>query len=67
MVVGGIKGEDDGNKRELATELCDLTDGKFSCTDQESILNDYTAPPLLFKVEKDFEQTLYDASCLPKN
>ena len=64
MVVGGykkyIKGE---NTNGVKTEFCDLSDENVTCIDQDSILYDYGAPPLLFKVEKDYEQVLYNANC----
>ena len=59
VVVGGRTTK----KEEIRTEFCDVTDSKISCTDQDSSLLDYVAPPLLLKIEKDFEKTLYD-KCL---
>ena len=71
VVVGGQKkiefGQPSGENYRLRTEFCDLSEEKINCTVQDSILYEYVAPPILFKVAKDYGQALYSDSCLPKN
>ena len=57
VIAGGVDIEQDPN---LKVEFCDLTDGEFQCTEQESSLFAYEAPALLYKIENDHEKILYD-------
>ena len=47
IVVGGYEGT-------FSTEACKLSDGTFTCTEQDPVLADYKITPELFLVVSDY-------------
>ena len=52
MVVGGEK----PGQKDLNNEVCQLTTGNFTCTDQTASFSGYRYWPMLFFVDQSYEK-----------